>query len=88
MLLGNCLPSAVLFLSCCLPTLISNVVAFNSDDVNQSSQKFGQTEAQNQAILDVGEIVFVIQSQSNSFHKKRAEDLKENILKQAAVISK
>ncbi|XP_018105740.1 beta-1,3-glucosyltransferase isoform X2 [Xenopus laevis] len=88
MLLGDCLPSAALFLSCCLPNLISNAVAFNSADANQLTQNFGQTGAQNHTVLDVGEIVFVIQSQSNSFHKKRAEDLKENILKQAAVISK
>ncbi|KAM4796090.1 beta-1,3-glucosyltransferase [Rhinophrynus dorsalis] len=37
---------------------------------------------------ELEEIVFVIQSQSNSFHKKRAEDLRENIVKQAAAISK
>lgn len=35
-------------------------------------------------VLDLKEIVFVIQSQSNSFHAKRAEELKRNILKQAA----
>ncbi|XP_077830291.1 beta-1,3-glucosyltransferase isoform X2 [Macaca mulatta] len=34
--------------------------------------------------LDLKEIVFVIQSQSNSFHAKRAEQLKKSILKQAA----
>ncbi|NXH08596.1 B3GLT glucosyltransferase, partial [Loxia leucoptera] len=33
-------------------------------------------------------IVFVIQSQSNSFHSKRAEDLKRDILKQAADLGK
>ncbi|KAE8627354.1 hypothetical protein XENTR_v10006953 [Xenopus tropicalis] len=84
-----CLRPAALFLSCCLlHNLISNAVAFNADDAIKSAQDFGHTEAQNHYTLDVGEIVFVIQSQSNSFHKKRAEDLKENILKQAAVISK
>lgn len=35
-------------------------------------------------VLDLKEIVFVIQSQSNSFHAKRAEELKRSILKQAA----
>uniref|UniRef100_A0A2K5EFN6 Beta-1,3-glucosyltransferase n=1 Tax=Aotus nancymaae TaxID=37293 RepID=A0A2K5EFN6_AOTNA len=34
--------------------------------------------------IDLKEIVFVIQSQSNSFHAKRAEQLKKSILKQAA----
>uniref|UniRef100_A0A8C6RTG3 Beta-1,3-glucosyltransferase n=1 Tax=Nannospalax galili TaxID=1026970 RepID=A0A8C6RTG3_NANGA len=34
-------------------------------------------------VLDLKEVVFVIQSQSNSFHAKRAEHLKGNILKQA-----
>ncbi|KAL9866457.1 beta-1,3-glucosyltransferase isoform 4-T4 [Geothlypis trichas] len=33
-------------------------------------------------------IVFVIQSQSNSFHSKRAEDLKSDILKQAVDLGK
>uniref|UniRef100_A0A5S6N564 Coiled-coil domain-containing protein 69 n=1 Tax=Xenopus tropicalis TaxID=8364 RepID=A0A5S6N564_XENTR len=72
---------AALFLSCCLlHNLISNAVAFNADDAIKSDQvRF--------YFFDYN-IVFVIQSQSNSFHKKRAEDLKENILKQAAVISK
>ncbi|XP_027446311.1 beta-1,3-glucosyltransferase isoform X2 [Zalophus californianus] len=34
--------------------------------------------------IDLKGIVFVIQSQSNSFHAKRAEQLKKSILKQAA----
>ncbi|XP_065434902.1 uncharacterized protein LOC135977564 isoform X4 [Chrysemys picta bellii] len=37
---------------------------------------------------ELQEIVFVIQSQSNSFHSKRAEDLERNILKQAEVLGK
>ncbi|KAM8977621.1 beta-1,3-glucosyltransferase [Pelodytes ibericus] len=37
---------------------------------------------------ELREIVIVIQSQSNSFHKKRAEDLRENILQQASRITK
>ena len=35
-------------------------------------------------VLDLKEIVFVIQSQSNSFHVKKAEQLKQSILKQSA----
>ncbi|XP_053564442.1 beta-1,3-glucosyltransferase [Bombina bombina] len=38
--------------------------------------------------LELEEVVIVIQSQSNYFHKKKAVDLKENILKQASEISK
>ncbi|XP_023570825.1 beta-1,3-glucosyltransferase [Octodon degus] len=34
--------------------------------------------------INLKEIIFVIQSQSNSFHAKRAEQLKKRILKQAA----
>ncbi|XP_059104961.1 beta-1,3-glucosyltransferase [Peromyscus eremicus] len=48
-----------------------------SQDLEQSSlpRKHG---------VDLKEIVFVIQSQSNSFHAKRAEELRRDILKQAA----
>lgn len=35
-------------------------------------------------VLDLKGIVFVIQSQSNSFHVKRAEELRKSILQQAA----
>uniref|UniRef100_A0A8C3LD52 Beta 3-glucosyltransferase n=1 Tax=Chrysolophus pictus TaxID=9089 RepID=A0A8C3LD52_CHRPC len=38
--------------------------------------------------LKLKEVVFVIQSQSNSFHSKRAEDLKRDILKQTADLGK
>ncbi|KAM6179025.1 beta-1,3-glucosyltransferase [Rhynchocyon petersi] len=37
--------------------------------------------------LDLKRIVFVIQSQRNSFHAKRAEQLKESILTQASALS-
>jgi len=37
---------------------------------------------------ELKEIVFIIQSQSNSFHSKKAEDLKRGILKQAADLGK
>ncbi|KAG8452839.1 hypothetical protein GDO86_004579 [Hymenochirus boettgeri] len=69
---------------CCSPNIISSAFAFHSDEELLSIQNPAKTNT----TLDVGEIVFVIQSQSNTFHKKRAEELKENILKQAALISK
>ncbi|OXB58079.1 hypothetical protein ASZ78_008419 [Callipepla squamata] len=37
---------------------------------------------------ELKEVIFIIQSQSNSFHSKRAEDLKRDILKQAADLGK
>ncbi|XP_053241985.1 beta-1,3-glucosyltransferase isoform X3 [Podarcis raffonei] len=37
---------------------------------------------------ELKEIVFVIQSQRNSFHLKKADDLKQSIFKQAAVLGK
>ncbi|XP_066225401.1 beta-1,3-glucosyltransferase isoform X4 [Saccopteryx leptura] len=37
--------------------------------------------------IDLKEIVFVIQSQSNSFHAKRAEELRTSILRQAAALT-
>uniref|UniRef100_A0A8C8SPF5 Beta 3-glucosyltransferase n=1 Tax=Pelusios castaneus TaxID=367368 RepID=A0A8C8SPF5_9SAUR len=46
----------------------------------QVSETSGKSSKINIALK---EIVFVIQSQSNSFHSKRAEDLERNILKQA-----
>ncbi|KAM8802572.1 beta-1,3-glucosyltransferase isoform 3-T3 [Rhynchonycteris naso] len=37
--------------------------------------------------IDLKEILFVIQSQSNSFHAKRAEELRTSILRQAAALT-
>ncbi|XP_076417335.1 beta-1,3-glucosyltransferase isoform X1 [Peromyscus maniculatus bairdii] len=48
------------------------------------SQALEQSSLSRKHGVDLKEIVFVIQSQSNSFHAKRAEELKRDILKQAA----
>ncbi|XP_075448266.1 beta-1,3-glucosyltransferase [Ascaphus truei] len=86
MLGGICLTA--LFLLSCPAYFAGNAVAHDSKEETQSSQNYDKRGSQSQTSLELGEIVFVIQSQSNSFHKKRAQALKENILKQAAEISK
>nr|XP_045233294.1 beta-1,3-glucosyltransferase isoform X2 [Macaca fascicularis] len=50
----------------------------------KQSQDLEKSDISRKNDLDLKEIVFVIQSQSNSFHAKRAEQLKKSILKQAA----
>uniref|UniRef100_A0A8C3CZC7 Beta-1,3-glucosyltransferase n=1 Tax=Cairina moschata TaxID=8855 RepID=A0A8C3CZC7_CAIMO len=67
-----------------------NVVLDDAEDttelpVLQKSEKSGTVSKRSR---ELKEIVFVIQSQSNSFHSKRAEDLKRDILKQAADLGK
>ncbi|XP_051489649.1 beta-1,3-glucosyltransferase isoform X3 [Apus apus] len=53
--------------------------------VLQKSEKSGTIS---KISRELKEIVFVIQSQSNYFHSKKAEDLKRDILKQAADLGK
>nr|XP_038030653.1 beta-1,3-glucosyltransferase isoform X2 [Anas platyrhynchos] len=67
-----------------------NVILDDAEDtaelpVLQKSEKSGTVSKRSR---ELKEIVFVIQSQSNSFHSKRAEDLKRDILKQAADLGK
>ncbi|XP_028903588.1 beta-1,3-glucosyltransferase isoform X2 [Ornithorhynchus anatinus] len=47
------------------------------------SQKWERSGKSSENNLELKEIVFVIQSQSNSFHAKRAEELEHDILQQA-----
>ncbi|KAM9610091.1 beta-1,3-glucosyltransferase [Trichechus inunguis] len=54
------------------------------DKQSQNLEKSGPSRKHD---IDLKRIVFVIQSQSNSFHAKRAEQLKENILQQAAALT-
>ncbi|XP_046765835.1 beta-1,3-glucosyltransferase isoform X2 [Gallus gallus] len=51
----------------------------------QKSEKRGTVSKRSK---ELKEVIFVIQSQSNSFHSKRAEDLKRDILKQTADLGK
>ncbi|KAM3934753.1 beta-1,3-glucosyltransferase [Leptodactylus fuscus] len=78
---GLCLPLLL------LPYVIGIAVAHSPKESAQPLQN-PDNGSQASVPLELEEIVFVIQSQSNSFHEKRAKDLKENILKQAAEIGK
>ncbi|XP_046765166.1 beta-1,3-glucosyltransferase isoform X3 [Gallus gallus] len=51
----------------------------------QKSEKRGTVSKRSK---ELKEVIFVIQSQRNSFHSKRAEDLKRDILKQTADLGK
>uniref|UniRef100_A0A8C6N0M0 Beta-1,3-glucosyltransferase n=1 Tax=Mus spicilegus TaxID=10103 RepID=A0A8C6N0M0_MUSSI len=75
-------PPALLALFSC-----SAAFALMSEEIKEKitpSQDLRQSNLPGRHDIDLKEIVFVIQSQSNSFHAKRAEQLKRNILKQAA----
>ncbi|EDL05871.1 mCG147167 [Mus musculus] len=75
-------PPALLALFSC-----SAAFALMSEEIKEKvtpSQDLRQSSLPGRHDIDLKEIVFVIQSQSNSFHAKRAEQLKKNILKQAA----
>ncbi|XP_063285541.1 beta-1,3-glucosyltransferase [Pelobates fuscus] len=74
------------FLVLCPLYLFGDSAAFSSEEKIQSSQNLERNEVQRP--LELREIVIVIQSQSNTFHKKRAENLRENLLNQASSISK
>ncbi|KAM4701045.1 beta-1,3-glucosyltransferase [Discoglossus pictus] len=83
-MLGSVCVTGVLLLC-----FVANTFAHQSNEENQPSQNFVKGGAtRSPTSLDLTEVVFVIQSQSNSFHKKRAEKLREDILQQAAGISK
>nr|XP_048703005.1 beta-1,3-glucosyltransferase isoform X4 [Caretta caretta] len=87
---GWLLPALLLLPPICAPALAVSVAAEDAKDqierlVSQESEKSGKS---NKINIELQEIVFVIQSQSNSFHSKRAEDLVRNILKQAEELGK
>ncbi|XP_012882721.1 PREDICTED: beta-1,3-glucosyltransferase [Dipodomys ordii] len=67
----------------------NNTFALVSEDTKKEVQRSQDLEKSTNEIkrkndIDLKEIVFVIQSQSNSYHAKRAEKLRKSILKQAA----
>ncbi|XP_048703005.2 beta-1,3-glucosyltransferase isoform X5 [Caretta caretta] len=87
---GWLLPALLLLPPICAPALAVSVAAEDAKEqierlVSQESEKSGKS---NKINIELQEIVFVIQSQSNSFHSKRAEDLVRNILKQAEELGK
>ncbi|KAM9173471.1 beta-1,3-glucosyltransferase isoform 2-T2 [Pangshura tecta] len=90
---GGCwlLPALLLLLPpLCAPALAISVAAEDAKEQIEQlvSQESGKRGKSNQINIELQEIVFVIQSQSNSFHSKRAEDLERNILKQAEELGK
>ncbi|XP_073899701.1 beta-1,3-glucosyltransferase isoform X2 [Castor canadensis] len=75
------LPALLALLTC------SAAFALLSEDIKKEvkrTQDLEKSSISRRSDFDLKEIVFVIQSQSNSFHVKRAEQLKKSILKQAA----
>ncbi|XP_069495846.1 beta-1,3-glucosyltransferase [Ambystoma mexicanum] len=79
-------------LSCCLCTVILSfalsAVAEGLDKKTTISKESEKKKKSSENILELKEIIFVIQSQSNSYHMGRAEELKHSLLKQAADITK
>ncbi|KAJ7411338.1 Beta-1,3-glucosyltransferase [Pitangus sulphuratus] len=96
----GCCSRWLLFAACAhlfflLPPLRSrafavSVVPEGAEDETELSvlQKPEESRTISKISRELKEVVFVIQSQSNSFHSKRAEDLKRDILKQAADLGK
>ncbi|XP_032651851.1 beta-1,3-glucosyltransferase isoform X2 [Chelonoidis abingdonii] len=89
---GGCwlLPALLLLPPLCAPGLAISVAAEDAKEQIEQlvSQESGKSGESNKINIELQEIVFVIQSQSNSFHSKRAEDLERNILKQAEELGK
>ncbi|XP_050793213.1 beta-1,3-glucosyltransferase isoform X3 [Gopherus flavomarginatus] len=84
------LPALLLLPPLCAPALAISVTAEDAEEQIEQlvSQESGKSGKSNHINIELQEIVFVIQSQSNSFHSKRAEDLERNILKQAEELGK
>ncbi|XP_048197510.1 beta-1,3-glucosyltransferase isoform X1 [Perognathus longimembris pacificus] len=77
------LPALLALLTC------STAFALISEDIKKEIKRSQDLEKSNSEMkrkngIDLKDIVFVIQSQSNSFHATRAEKLRKSILKQAA----
>nr|XP_027784757.1 beta-1,3-glucosyltransferase [Marmota flaviventris] len=71
-------PALLALLAC------SAAFASMSEDVKKEVKDLKKSGISRKNGIDLKEIVFVIQSQSNSFHAKKAEQLKKIILKEAA----
>ncbi|XP_063088652.1 beta-1,3-glucosyltransferase isoform X1 [Cavia porcellus] len=75
------LPALLALLTC------SGAFALVSEDIKKEvkrTQDLEKSVISRKNDLNLKEVVFVIQSQSNSFHAKRAEQLKKRILEEAA----
>ncbi|XP_020146038.2 beta-1,3-glucosyltransferase isoform X2 [Microcebus murinus] len=76
------LPALLALLTCALAFALVSEDA--KKEVMRSQDLENPSGVSRRNDIDLKGIVFVIQSQSNPFHAKRAEQLKKNILKQAA----
>nr|XP_033805998.1 beta-1,3-glucosyltransferase isoform X1 [Geotrypetes seraphini] len=75
----------------CLSTYAFFFVIEAAEDINEDiklSEEYKKSRKSSQTNLELKDIVFVIQSQSNSFHKKIAKEVEQNILKQASELGK
>ncbi|XP_035874270.1 beta-1,3-glucosyltransferase isoform X3 [Phyllostomus discolor] len=75
------LPALLLLLTCSLAFVLASKDIKKAVTPSKNLEKSGMSRKND---IDLKGIVFVIQSQSNSFHAKRAEELRKSILKQAA----
>ncbi|XP_078513272.1 beta-1,3-glucosyltransferase isoform X3 [Lissotriton helveticus] len=66
---------------------IPRVAAENVLEKTTKPKESEKLKQSSENALEVGEIVFVIQSQSNSYHASKAEELKHSLLTQAAELS-
>ncbi|XP_077783245.1 beta-1,3-glucosyltransferase isoform X3 [Podarcis muralis] len=83
------LAACLFLLPLCARALALNVAAEDvKDRTEQLSQMSERSGNSTKISKELKEIVFVIQSQRNSFHLKKADDLKQSIFKQAAVLGK
>ncbi|KAK6485874.1 beta-1,3-glucosyltransferase-like [Huso huso] len=82
---GTCLPGNKVA-SFCLIFLYCIPVIAAAKDIKEDnhSQVQGDSHEFSKRLLDLKEIVFVIQSQGNSFHENHAEKQRQEILQQAA----
>eukprot|EP00071_Canis_lupus_P054028 XP_543143.4 beta-1,3-glucosyltransferase [Canis lupus familiaris] len=74
------LPALLSLLTC---SLAFALVSEDTKKEVKQSKNLEKSGVSRKSDIDLKGIVFVIQSQSNSFHAKRAEQLKKSILKQA-----
>ncbi|XP_069046239.1 beta 3-glucosyltransferase a isoform X2 [Lepisosteus oculatus] len=76
-LLGNKVATGLLFVFFISVNVCAGDYKEDSSQIQRNDQHFNERQ------LDLKEIVFVIQSQSSSFHAKRAEGYREELLQQA-----
>ncbi|KAJ8404724.1 hypothetical protein AAFF_G00335870 [Aldrovandia affinis] len=76
--LGNKVAFLVIFLSCLLISIAVGVSKDGGLPIQEDDRRFHERP------LDLNEVVFVIQSQKNSFHVRQAEERRLDLLRQAS----